>query len=169
MTDSVAALVPECETAHTAWTALARALASHSGARVLQLPLSCSLFVAVPPLSLSICKRSRALLIVKCRFGPEMKQNLLQFSWSWRPGVVVDLLASRYVVVDCMNLAAQDVDFLVPVFLKLLTGTEGWLEDRGTCGVAELLEEMPYRGAIPVGAREGLGVNREIAGGFSVF
>ncbi|MQL96130.1 hypothetical protein Taro_028807 [Colocasia esculenta] len=32
---------------------------------------------------------------VKCRFGPEMKQDLLQFSWSWRPGVVVDLLASR--------------------------------------------------------------------------
>ncbi|MQM05339.1 hypothetical protein Taro_038146, partial [Colocasia esculenta] len=37
MTDSVAALVPECETAHATWTALARALASHSGARVLQL------------------------------------------------------------------------------------------------------------------------------------
>ena len=32
---------------------------------------------------------------VKCRFGPEMKQDLLLFSWSWRPGVVVDLLASR--------------------------------------------------------------------------
>ncbi|MQL80616.1 hypothetical protein Taro_013056 [Colocasia esculenta] len=32
---------------------------------------------------------------VKCRLGPEMKQDLLQFSWSWRPGVAVDLLASR--------------------------------------------------------------------------
>ncbi|MQL97464.1 hypothetical protein Taro_030156 [Colocasia esculenta] len=59
--------------------------------------------------------------------------------------------------------------FLVPVFLKLPTGTEGWLEVRGTCGVAELREEMPWRGAIPVGARGGFGVNRRIAGGFSVF
>ncbi|MQL88639.1 hypothetical protein Taro_021210 [Colocasia esculenta] len=33
---------------------------------------------------------------VKCRVGPEMKQDLLLFSWSWRPGVAVDLLASRY-------------------------------------------------------------------------
>ncbi|MQM17131.1 hypothetical protein Taro_050099 [Colocasia esculenta] len=32
---------------------------------------------------------------VKCRVGPEMKQDLLLFSWSWRPEVAVDLLASR--------------------------------------------------------------------------
>ncbi|MQL86270.1 hypothetical protein Taro_018797 [Colocasia esculenta] len=31
---------------------------------------------------------------VKCRVGPEMNQDLLLFSWSWRPGVAVDLLAS---------------------------------------------------------------------------
>ncbi|MQL83434.1 hypothetical protein Taro_015923, partial [Colocasia esculenta] len=36
---------------------------------------------------------------VWCRFGPEMKQDLLQFSWSWRPGVAVDLLASSALVV----------------------------------------------------------------------
>ncbi|MQM03811.1 hypothetical protein Taro_036600 [Colocasia esculenta] len=48
-------------------------------------------------------------------------------------------------------------------------GTEGCLEDRGTCGVAELREETSWRGAIPVGARGGFGVNREIAKGFSVF
>ncbi|MQL82718.1 hypothetical protein Taro_015201 [Colocasia esculenta] len=53
------------------------------------------------------------------------------------------------------------------MFLKLLTGTEGYLEDYGTCGVAELREETPYRGAIPVGARGGLGVNREVSGEIS--
>ncbi|MQM00491.1 hypothetical protein Taro_033226 [Colocasia esculenta] len=55
----------------------------------------------------------------------------------------------------------------VPVFLKLPTGTEGWLEDRGTRGVVELREEMLWRGAIPVGARGGFGVNRGISGGVS--
>ncbi|MQL77245.1 hypothetical protein Taro_009642 [Colocasia esculenta] len=34
-------------------------------------------------------------------------------------------------------------------------------------GVAELREETPWRGAIPVGARGGFGVNREIVGGSS--
>ncbi|MQM10507.1 hypothetical protein Taro_043404 [Colocasia esculenta] len=97
---------------------------------------------------------------VKCRFGPEMKQDLLQFSWSWRPGVAVDLLASSYVVVDCMILAAVSVDVLGG-------GTEGCLEDCGTRGNAELREETPFRGAIFVGARGGLGVNREIVGGGS--
>ncbi|MQL75557.1 hypothetical protein Taro_007930, partial [Colocasia esculenta] len=53
----------------------------------------------------------------------------------------------------------------VPVFLKLPTGTEGWLEDRGTYGVAESREETPWRGAIPVGARGGFGVNWENSGG----
>ncbi|MQL94554.1 hypothetical protein Taro_027217 [Colocasia esculenta] len=47
---------------------------------------------------------------VKSRVGPEMKQDLLLFSWSWRPGVAVDRLASRLVDVDCLNLAAVDVD-----------------------------------------------------------
>ncbi|MQM07346.1 hypothetical protein Taro_040192 [Colocasia esculenta] len=32
---------------------------------------------------------------VKSRVGPEMKQDLLLFSWSWRPGVAVDWLTSR--------------------------------------------------------------------------
>ncbi|MQM19666.1 hypothetical protein Taro_052674 [Colocasia esculenta] len=53
---------------------------------------------------------------------------------------------------------------IAPVFLKLPTGTEGWLDDRRTRGVAELHEETPYRGAISVGARRGFGVNREIVG-----
>ncbi|MQM13351.1 hypothetical protein Taro_046276 [Colocasia esculenta] len=48
--------------------------------------------------------------------------------------------------------------------LKLPTGTGEWLEDRGTCGVAELREETPWHGAILVGARRGFGVNREISG-----
>ncbi|MQM14507.1 hypothetical protein Taro_047438 [Colocasia esculenta] len=47
-------------------------------------------------------------------------------------------------------------------------GTEEWLVDRRTCGVAELREETLRRGAIPVGARGGLGVNQEIAGSSSV-
>ncbi|MQL94431.1 hypothetical protein Taro_027088, partial [Colocasia esculenta] len=47
-------------------------------------------------------------------------------------------------------------------FRTLQQGTEGWLEDRGTCGIAESREETPWRGAIPVGARGGFGVNREI-------
>ncbi|MQL72860.1 hypothetical protein Taro_005218 [Colocasia esculenta] len=47
---------------------------------------------------------------VKSRVGPEMKQDLLLFSWSWRPGVAVDWLASRLVDADCLNLAAVDVD-----------------------------------------------------------
>ncbi|MQM22598.1 hypothetical protein Taro_055653, partial [Colocasia esculenta] len=98
--------------------------------------------------------------IVKSRVGPEMKQDLLLFSWSWRPGVAVDWLASRLVDVDCLNLAAVDVD---------AKGIEEWLDDRRTHGVAELCEETPWRGAIPVGARGGLDVNREIAGGSSVF
>ncbi|MQL78024.1 hypothetical protein Taro_010456 [Colocasia esculenta] len=53
--------------------------------------------------------------------------------------------------------------------MQLPTGTEGCLEDLGTRGVAKLREEMPYGGAIPVGARGGFGVNREIVGGSSVF
>ncbi|MQL74424.1 hypothetical protein Taro_006804 [Colocasia esculenta] len=94
---------------------------------------------------------------VKSRVGLEMKQDLLLFSWSSRPGVAVDWLASRLVDVHCLNLAAVDVD---------AKGSEEWLDDRRTRGVAELREETSRRGAIPVGARGGLGVNREIAGGF---
>ncbi|MQL91026.1 hypothetical protein Taro_023628 [Colocasia esculenta] len=97
---------------------------------------------------------------VKSRVGPEMKQDLLLFSWSWRPGMAVDWLASRLVDVDCMNLAAVDVD---------AKGSEEWLDGRRMRGVAELREETPYRGAIPVGARRGLSVNREITGGSSTF
>ncbi|MQL95425.1 hypothetical protein Taro_028092 [Colocasia esculenta] len=102
-------------------------------------------------LELRVLKRPH----VKSRVGPEMKQNLLLFSWSWWPGVAVDWLASRLVDVDCLNLAAVDVD---------AKGFEEWLDDRRTRGVAELYEETPYHGAIPVGARGGLGVNRKIAG-----
>ncbi|MQL80915.1 hypothetical protein Taro_013371, partial [Colocasia esculenta] len=57
---------------------------------------------------------------------------------------------------------------LVPVFLKLPTGSKWCLEDRGTRGIAKLREETPWRGAISVGARGGFGVNREIAGGSRV-
>ncbi|MQL91532.1 hypothetical protein Taro_024142 [Colocasia esculenta] len=39
-----------------------------------------------------------------------MKQDMLLFSWSWRPGVAVDWLASMLVDVDFLNLAAVDVD-----------------------------------------------------------
>ncbi|MQL98369.1 hypothetical protein Taro_031078 [Colocasia esculenta] len=56
---------------------------------------------------------------------------------------------------------------LAPVFLKLPTGAEGWLDDRRTRGVAELREETTWCGAIPVGARGGFSVNREIAGEIS--
>ncbi|MQL75938.1 hypothetical protein Taro_008324 [Colocasia esculenta] len=59
------------------------------------------------------------------------------------------------------------LQFVVPVSLKLLTSSKEWLDDCRTCGVAELREETSRRGAIPVGARGGLGVNREIAGGVS--
>ena len=55
------------------------------------------------------------------------------------------------------------------MFLKLPTGTEGCLEDRGTRGVAELREETSQRGAIRVGARGGLGVNQEIVGDSNAF
>ncbi|MQL83976.1 hypothetical protein Taro_016469 [Colocasia esculenta] len=91
----------------------------------------------------------------KSRVGLEMKQDLLLFSWSWRPGVAVDWLASMLVDVDCLNLAAVDVD-------TKGGGSEEWLDDRRTRGVAELREETSRRGAIPGGARGGLGVNREI-------
>ncbi|MQM23259.1 hypothetical protein Taro_056322 [Colocasia esculenta] len=128
---------------------------------------------------------------VKSRVGPEMKHDLLLFSWSWWTGVAVDWLASRLVDVHCLNLAAVDVDakgggyrltreqlsqltlfpllpqLRAPVFLKLLTGSEEWLDDRRTRGVDELCEETSRRGAISVGARGGLGVNREIAGSSS--
>ncbi|MQM02111.1 hypothetical protein Taro_034873 [Colocasia esculenta] len=119
---------------------------------------------------------------VKSRVGPEIKQDLLLFSWSWRPGVAVDWLASMLVDVDCLNLAAAHPraalsahslpllpQLRAPVSLKLLTGSEEWLDDRRTRGIAELREETSRRGAIPVGARGGLGVNREIVGGSSVF
>ncbi|MQL94428.1 hypothetical protein Taro_027081, partial [Colocasia esculenta] len=52
----------------------------------------------------------------------------------------------------------------VPVFLELPTGSEGCLEDRGTGGGDESREESSWRGAIPVGACGGFGVNQEIAG-----
>ncbi|MQL71496.1 hypothetical protein Taro_003830 [Colocasia esculenta] len=55
-----------------------------------------------------------------------------------------------------------------PVSLKLPTGSEEWLDDRRTRGVAELREETSRRGAILGGARGGLGVNREIVGGSSL-
>ncbi|MQL87426.1 hypothetical protein Taro_019967 [Colocasia esculenta] len=97
---------------------------------------------------------------VKSRVGPEMKQDLLLFSWSWRPGVAVDWLASTLVDVYCLNLAAVDMD---------AKGSEEWLDDCRMRGIAELREEMSRRGAIPVGARRGLGVNRETAGSSSVF
>ncbi|MQM06678.1 hypothetical protein Taro_039501 [Colocasia esculenta] len=42
------------------------------------------------------------------------------------------------------------------------------LDDHRSLGVAELHEETSRRGAIPVGARGGLGVNREIAGSSSL-
>ncbi|MQL67994.1 hypothetical protein Taro_000270 [Colocasia esculenta] len=51
-----------------------------------------------------------------------------------------------------------------PEFLKLPTGAEESLDDRRTRGIAELCEETSQRGAIRVGARGGLGVNRGIAG-----
>ncbi|MQM19856.1 hypothetical protein Taro_052870 [Colocasia esculenta] len=54
-------------------------------------------------------------------------------------------------------------------FRTLQQDSEEWLVDRRTRGIAELREEMSRRGAIPVGARRGLGVNREIAGGSSTF
>ncbi|MQM01105.1 hypothetical protein Taro_033855, partial [Colocasia esculenta] len=52
-------------------------------------------------------------------------------------------------------------------FQTLQQGTEGCLEDGGMCGIAELYEETSWRGAIPMGARGGFGVNREIVGGSS--
>ncbi|MQM13375.1 hypothetical protein Taro_046301 [Colocasia esculenta] len=47
---------------------------------------------------------------VKSRVGPEIKQDLLLSCWNWRPGMAVDLLASRLVDVDSLNLATMDVD-----------------------------------------------------------
>ncbi|MQM05657.1 hypothetical protein Taro_038471, partial [Colocasia esculenta] len=55
------------------------------------------------------------------------------------------------------------------VFLKVLTGIEEWLVDRGTRGVAELREETSRSGAIRVGARGGLDVNQEIVGDSNAF
>ncbi|MQM13013.1 hypothetical protein Taro_045934 [Colocasia esculenta] len=116
---------------------------------------------------------AESLQLVKSRVGPEMKQDLLLFSWSWRPGVAVDLLASSLVDVDFLNLttahpraalSAHSLPLLpqlrAPVSLKLLTGSEEWLDDRRTRGVAELREETSRRGAIPNGQkarRAGLG------------
>ncbi|MQM04267.1 hypothetical protein Taro_037058 [Colocasia esculenta] len=54
-------------------------------------------------------------------------------------------------------------------FRTLQQGSEEWLDDRRTRGVAELCEETSRRGAIPVGARGGLGVNGEFVGDSSVF
>ncbi|MQL77648.1 hypothetical protein Taro_010065 [Colocasia esculenta] len=92
---------------------------------------------------------------VKSMVGPEMKQDLLLFCWNWRPRVAVDWLESILVDVDFLNLAAIGVD-------TKGGGTEERLDERRTRGVAELREETSRRGAIPMGARGGLGVNREI-------
>ncbi|MQL67937.1 hypothetical protein Taro_000210 [Colocasia esculenta] len=46
-------------------------------------------------------------------------------------------------------------------------GSEEWLDDCRTRGIAELHEETSRRGAIPMGARGGLGVNQEIEGEIS--
>ncbi|MQM23528.1 hypothetical protein Taro_056593, partial [Colocasia esculenta] len=120
--------------------------------------------------------------LVKSRVGSELKQNLLLFCLSWRPRGGRRLLASRFMDVDFLNLAAVVVDvyagahshslspqLAAPESLKLPTGTEEWLDDRGTRGVAELREETSRRGAIRVGARGGLGVNREFAGDSNAF
>ncbi|MQM08949.1 hypothetical protein Taro_041805 [Colocasia esculenta] len=108
---------------------------------------------------------------VKSRVGPEMKQDLLLFSWSWRPGVAVDWLASR---LTRGRLSQLTLFSLLPqlhalVFLKLLTGFVEWLDDHRMRDVAKLREKTSRRGAIPVGACRGLGVNREIVGSSSVF
>ncbi|MQM11900.1 hypothetical protein Taro_044817 [Colocasia esculenta] len=58
---------------------------------------------------------------------------------------------------------------VVREFVTRGRGSEGWLEDLGACGVAELREETLWRGAIPVGARGGFGVNQENSEGLSVF
>ncbi|MQL72960.1 hypothetical protein Taro_005286 [Colocasia esculenta] len=44
--------------------------------------------------------RLREQMQVKSRVGPEMKQDLQLFSWSWRPGVAVDWLASSWTIVE---------------------------------------------------------------------
>ncbi|MQM01265.1 hypothetical protein Taro_034017 [Colocasia esculenta] len=80
---------------------------------------------------------------VKCRFGPEIEIGpaAVQLEmWTFRVAVAISGIG-------------------VDANLRILQ-----LEDRATLGIAELREETPYRGAIPVGARGGLGVNREVSG-----
>ncbi|MQM21663.1 hypothetical protein Taro_054706 [Colocasia esculenta] len=69
------------------------------------------------------------------------------------------------VVVAALSTSSATIP--VDVATSTIFGTEGWLEDRGTCGVVESREEMQWRGAIAVGARGGFGVNREISGEIS--
>ncbi|MQM08261.1 hypothetical protein Taro_041114, partial [Colocasia esculenta] len=76
-------------------------------------------------------------------------QGEVQWLWTFRVAVV---------------LGGIGVDANLRI-LQLPEGTEGWLDDRRMRGVAELRKETSWRGAIPVGARGGFGVNREIARG----
>ncbi|MQL71999.1 hypothetical protein Taro_004313 [Colocasia esculenta] len=87
--------------------------------------------------------------------------------WATR-GLMPTCQFSRLYVHPRAALSAHPLSLLpqlaAPESLKVLTGIKEWLVDRGTRGVAELREETSRRGAICVGARGGLGVNRGVAG-----
>ena len=92
--------------------------------------------------------------------------------WATR-GLTPTCQFSRLYVHPRAALSAHPLSLLLqlaaPESLKVLTGIEEWLVDRGTRGVAELREETSRRGAIRVGARGGLGVNQEIVGDSNAF
>ncbi|MQM21273.1 hypothetical protein Taro_054310 [Colocasia esculenta] len=97
--------------------------------------------------------------------GPAAVLSELAAKW-W--SLTVGVQFSRLYVHPRAALSAHPLSLLPQlralVFLKVLTGIEEWLVDRGTRGVAELREETSRRGAIRVGARGGLGINRGVAG-----
>ncbi|MQM06823.1 hypothetical protein Taro_039650 [Colocasia esculenta] len=94
---------------------------------------------------------------------------MVRVLWSWGLCILVKVLPRIALCRFWQRFFPGVLCLHAPVSLKLPTGTGDWLEDLGTCGIAELREEMSWRGAIPVGARGGFGVNRENSGGLSMF
>ncbi|MQM12942.1 hypothetical protein Taro_045863 [Colocasia esculenta] len=79
--------------------------------------------------------------------------------------VVRPVWCRRVVCVGVVQVRSRNEIGPAAVELELAArGTEGCLEDRGTCGGDESREESPVRGVVPVGVRGGFGVNQEIAG-----
>ncbi|MQM18570.1 hypothetical protein Taro_051565 [Colocasia esculenta] len=97
---------------------------------------------------------------VKSRVGPEMKQDLLLFSWSWRLGVAVDWLASSALVVGGTDTSRRTGPQLV-LFQCLTLASPGqglwrcqaWACDRVLCSRQTVRARRTFLVRCPVQGR----------------